>query len=94
MFDYLHGTIAKQISPINSGDAGANFNALAMRTQGCVLRSDRESSAEIELKNGALHEGPSECRLVAPLRHANCSEQCLSSGVKRKAFARFECFAF
>jgi hypothetical protein len=31
MFDYLHGTIA--ISPINSGDAGANFNALAMRTQ-------------------------------------------------------------
>jgi phosphate-selective porin OprO/OprP len=33
MFDYLHGTIAKQISLITSGDAGANFNALAMRTQ-------------------------------------------------------------
>ena len=33
MFDYLHGTIAKQISPITSGNAGANFNALAMRTQ-------------------------------------------------------------
>jgi phosphate-selective porin OprO/OprP len=33
MFDYLHGTIAKQISPTDSGDAGAKLNALAMRTQ-------------------------------------------------------------
>jgi phosphate-selective porin OprO/OprP len=33
MFDYLHGDIAKQISPTNSGDAGAKFNAFAMRTQ-------------------------------------------------------------
>jgi phosphate-selective porin OprO and OprP len=33
MFDYLHGDIAKQISPTNVGDAGATFDAFAMRTQ-------------------------------------------------------------
>jgi phosphate-selective porin OprO/OprP len=33
MFDYLHGDVAKQISPTNAGDAGAKFNAFAMRTQ-------------------------------------------------------------
>ena len=33
MFDYLHGTVGKQISPTNFGDAGARFDALAMRTQ-------------------------------------------------------------
>ena len=33
MFDYLHGNIAKQNSPTNSGDAGAKFDAFAMRTQ-------------------------------------------------------------
>jgi phosphate-selective porin OprO and OprP len=33
MFDYLHGNIVKQISPTNSGDAGAKFDAFAMRTQ-------------------------------------------------------------
>ncbi len=33
MFDYLHGNIAKQISPTNNGDAGARFDAFAMRTQ-------------------------------------------------------------
>jgi len=33
MFDYLHGTIGKQISPTNFGDAGARFDAFAMRTQ-------------------------------------------------------------
>jgi phosphate-selective porin OprO/OprP len=33
MFDYLHGDITKQISPTNFGDAGAKFNAFAMRTQ-------------------------------------------------------------
>jgi phosphate-selective porin OprO and OprP len=33
MFDYLHGNIAKQISPTNAGDAGAKFDAFAMRTQ-------------------------------------------------------------
>jgi phosphate-selective porin OprO/OprP len=33
MFDYLHGTVAKQISAINPGDAGSRFDALAMRTQ-------------------------------------------------------------
>jgi phosphate-selective porin OprO/OprP len=33
MFDYLHGNITKQISPTNFGDAGAKFNAFAMRTQ-------------------------------------------------------------
>jgi phosphate-selective porin OprO/OprP len=33
MFDYLHGNITKQINPTNSGDAGAKFDAFAMRTQ-------------------------------------------------------------
>jgi phosphate-selective porin OprO and OprP len=33
MFDYLHGTLGKQISPTNFGDAGASFDAFAMRTQ-------------------------------------------------------------
>ena len=33
MFDFLHGDIAKQISPTNAGDAGSKFNAIAMRTQ-------------------------------------------------------------
>jgi phosphate-selective porin OprO and OprP len=33
MFDYLHGSIAKQVSPTNTGDAGAKFDAFAMRTQ-------------------------------------------------------------
>ena len=33
MFDYQHGNITKQISPTNSGDAGAKFEAFAMRTQ-------------------------------------------------------------
>jgi phosphate-selective porin OprO and OprP len=33
MFDYLHGTVAKQISAVNTGDAGAKFDAFAMRTQ-------------------------------------------------------------
>jgi phosphate-selective porin OprO/OprP len=33
MFDFLHGNITKQISPTNFGDAGAKFNAFAMRTQ-------------------------------------------------------------
>jgi phosphate-selective porin OprO/OprP len=33
MFDYLHGDITKQVSATNAGDAGASFNAFAMRTQ-------------------------------------------------------------
>lgn len=33
MFDYLHGNIAKQISPTNTGDTGVRFDAFAMRTQ-------------------------------------------------------------
>jgi phosphate-selective porin OprO/OprP len=33
MFDYLHGDIAKQVSPTNFTDTGSKFNALAMRTQ-------------------------------------------------------------
>lgn len=33
MFDYLHGDIAKQVSAINSHDVGAQFDAVAMRTQ-------------------------------------------------------------
>jgi phosphate-selective porin OprO and OprP len=33
MFDYLHGNIAKQIGPTNTVDAGAKFDAFAMRTQ-------------------------------------------------------------
>ena len=33
MFDYLHGNVAKQVTPTNLGDAGAKFDAFAMRTQ-------------------------------------------------------------
>ena len=33
MFDYVHGDISKQVSSINPGDAGAKFDAIAMRTQ-------------------------------------------------------------
>jgi phosphate-selective porin OprO and OprP len=33
MFDYLHGDVAKQVSPTNFGDAGSKFDAFAMRTQ-------------------------------------------------------------
>jgi phosphate-selective porin OprO/OprP len=33
MFDYLHGNVAKQVSPTDSADAGARFDAFAMRTQ-------------------------------------------------------------
>jgi hypothetical protein len=33
MFDYLHGDVAKQLSPANFTDTGSKFNALAMRTQ-------------------------------------------------------------
>ncbi len=33
MFDYLHGDIAKQLSPTNVTDTGSKFDAFAMRTQ-------------------------------------------------------------
>lgn len=33
MFDYLHGTVAKQVSATNFGDTGSKFDAFAMRTQ-------------------------------------------------------------
>jgi phosphate-selective porin OprO/OprP len=33
MFDYLHGNVARQVSPTNSTNAGSRFDALAMRTQ-------------------------------------------------------------
>jgi phosphate-selective porin OprO/OprP len=33
MFNYLHGTIGKQVSPVVAKDAGAKFDAVAMRTQ-------------------------------------------------------------
>ena len=33
MFDYLHGDVARQVSPTNIGDAGSKFDAFAMRTQ-------------------------------------------------------------
>jgi phosphate-selective porin OprO and OprP len=33
MFNYLHGDVAKQVSPTNVGDAGSKFDAFAMRTQ-------------------------------------------------------------
>jgi phosphate-selective porin OprO/OprP len=33
MFNYVHGDIAKQVSATNTGDVGAKFDALAMRTQ-------------------------------------------------------------
>ena len=33
MLDYLHGNVARQVSPTNFTDAGAKFDAIAMRTQ-------------------------------------------------------------
>jgi phosphate-selective porin OprO/OprP len=33
MFNYLHGTVAKQVSATNFGDTGSKFDAVAMRTQ-------------------------------------------------------------
>jgi phosphate-selective porin OprO/OprP len=33
LFNYLHGNVAKQISPTNPGDTGSKFDAFAMRTQ-------------------------------------------------------------
>jgi phosphate-selective porin OprO/OprP len=33
MFDYLHGNIVKRVSPTSGVDAGARFDAFAMRTQ-------------------------------------------------------------
>jgi phosphate-selective porin OprO and OprP len=33
MLDYLHGNVARQLSPTNFTDAGSTFDALAMRTQ-------------------------------------------------------------
>jgi phosphate-selective porin OprO and OprP len=33
MFDYLHGDVRKQVSPVNFGDTGSKFDAFAMRTQ-------------------------------------------------------------
>jgi phosphate-selective porin OprO/OprP len=33
MFNYLHGDISKQVNATNFGDAGADFDAFAMRTQ-------------------------------------------------------------
>ena len=33
MFDYLHGNVARQVSPANATDAGSRFDAFAMRTQ-------------------------------------------------------------
>jgi phosphate-selective porin OprO/OprP len=33
MFNYLHGDITKQVSATNTGDVGAKFDAVAMRTQ-------------------------------------------------------------
>jgi phosphate-selective porin OprO and OprP len=32
MFNYLHGDTAKQVSATNVGDAGAGFDAFAVRT--------------------------------------------------------------
>jgi phosphate-selective porin OprO and OprP len=33
MFDYLHGNVARQVSPTNAADAGSTFDAFAVRTQ-------------------------------------------------------------
>ena len=33
MLNYLHGDVAKQITPTNVGDAGSKFDAVAMGTQ-------------------------------------------------------------
>ena len=44
MLDYLHGDIAKQVSATNFGDAGAKFDAVAMRTQVRSRRSTRSAT--------------------------------------------------
>ncbi len=33
MFNYLHGDITKQVSATKTGDVGAKFDAVAIRTQ-------------------------------------------------------------
>ncbi len=33
MLNYLHGDVAKQLSPTSTVDAGSTFDAVAMRTQ-------------------------------------------------------------
>jgi phosphate-selective porin OprO/OprP len=33
VFNYLHGSIAKQVSPVVPTNAGAKFDAVGMRTQ-------------------------------------------------------------
>jgi hypothetical protein len=33
MFDYLHGNVARQVSPTNAADAGSRYDAFAVRTQ-------------------------------------------------------------
>jgi phosphate-selective porin OprO/OprP len=33
MFNYLHGTVDRQASPISTADTGSSFDAFAMRTQ-------------------------------------------------------------
>jgi phosphate-selective porin OprO/OprP len=33
MLNYLHGNVARQVSPTNAADAGSKFDAIAMRTQ-------------------------------------------------------------
>lgn len=73
---------------------------VALRTADGILRlspivvldpfEDRSAAPLI----GVAQDRAVDFRFVAPFRHANCSEQRLSLGVKRKAFARFECFAF
>jgi len=49
---------------------------------------------EGRLSGGLFHVTPSlRCRLLAPLRHADCIKECPLSGVTRKTFAYAEFFS-
>jgi hypothetical protein len=71
LFDYLHGCIAKQISPTDTGDAGAKFDAFAMRTQIAFDKKDEivmgSVAAEIP---GPTGRDPSPLQMAHPVEAA------------------------
>jgi len=85
--------MVRQLSPLILSDkeraelkalAGRRKTAQALALRARIVLACAEGSQNKEVA----------AKLLAPLRHANCSEQSLRSEVKRKTFARFECFAF
>jgi hypothetical protein len=73
MFDYLHGNIAKQISPTNSGDAGANSTHSR-----CARRSPFDEKDEIVMGTVAAEipvqtrRDPSLLQMAHPVEAALC----------------------